>query len=74
MAESVERLIGQADAVIGIVGDEEVSPWVVKELETGLAAAKPSVAFFPEGTSPTGLPKRVELRPFQQLVAGLKID
>jgi putative ABC transport system ATP-binding protein len=52
---SVERLITRCNAVVAVVGDDEVSPFVLGELELALVASKPAIALVAEGASPAGL-------------------
>ncbi len=79
--ETIERLISSADAVVGIVGDDDVSPWVISELKTGIASGKRSFTLLPSGTSSEGLPSSVEARHIvkndaaslaTELISGLK--
>jgi hypothetical protein len=60
LSEAVQRMISKSDAVIGIVGEDEVSPFVIDELRVGVAAAKPSGVLLPEGNSGMELPDSVE--------------
>lgn len=52
-------MMRQADAVIGLVGADEASPWVVGELSAAQAAAKPVLALVMHGNSDTGSPNAI---------------
>jgi hypothetical protein len=57
--EALLRMIARSDAVIGLVEGDEVSPWVSAEMQTAMAAAKPTVALLGSGASGIGLPDEV---------------
>ena len=57
--EALKRMISQADAVVGLVGDDEISPWVSAELEAAVAADKPAFAFLSPQASTVGIPSAV---------------
>ena len=59
--EAVRRMILQADAVVGIVGGAEISPFVNAELRAAAAADKPSVALVSRENSGVGLPENILL-------------
>lgn len=59
--EALQRMIAQSDAVVGLVGEDEVSPWVSAEMQTGMAAAKPTLALLGSGASRAGLPGNVRM-------------
>lgn len=59
--EALQRMIAQSDAVVGLVGEDEVSPWVSAEMQTGMAAAKPTLALLGRSASPAGLPGNVRM-------------
>lgn len=58
-SEWSKRMISRADAVIGLVGDDEISPWVSAELEAAVAADKPAFALLPPQASAVGIPSAV---------------
>jgi hypothetical protein len=57
--EALKRMISQADAVVGLVGDDEIGPWVSAELEAAVAADKPAFALLSTQASTVGIPKAV---------------
>ena len=59
--EAVRRMILQADAVVGIVGDAEISPFVNDELRAAAAAVKPSVVLVSRENNGAGLPENIQL-------------
>jgi hypothetical protein len=58
-SEAVQRMIAQSDAVIGLVGSDEISPFVIDELGAAVASAKPSVVLLPADNSGVELPSSV---------------
>lgn len=58
-ADAVTRLISQADAVVGLVGEDEISPWVSWELEAAVAADKSAFVLLSPQASGAGLPSNV---------------
>ena len=58
-ADAVRRLIAQADAVLAIVGDNEISPWVRDELGAALSWDKPAIALLWPEASAAGIPAEV---------------
>jgi hypothetical protein len=58
-SETLERMIAQSDAVVGLVGEDEISPWVSAEIKTALASSKPSLVLLTAGASSIGLPSEV---------------
>ncbi len=64
--ESLRRMIAQSDAVVGLVGDDEISPLVSADLDVATSAGKAVLALMPSGTSAAGIPTgvhKVELNP-----------
>lgn len=59
--EALQRMIARSDAVIGLVEGDEVSPWVSAELQSAMAAAKPTVALLGTSTTSAGLPQDVPM-------------
>ena len=59
--EAVRRMILQADAVVGIVGGAEISPFVNDELWAAAAADKPSVVLVSRENSGAGLPDNIQV-------------
>lgn len=59
--EGLQRMIAQSDAVVGLVGEDEVSPWVSAEMQVAMAAAKPTLALLGSGASRAGLPGNVRM-------------
>jgi hypothetical protein len=60
LGDAVQRMISKSDAVVGIVGEDEVSPFVIDELGAGVASAKPAMVLLREGVAGTELPGSVE--------------
>jgi hypothetical protein len=58
-ADAVRRLIAQTDAVVALVVDDEISPWVSDELVAALALDKPAFALLSPQASGTGIPNEV---------------
>ena len=50
-SEAVRQMLSRADSVIGLVTEQEASPFVVDELQAALAADKPALALVPVGSS-----------------------
>jgi hypothetical protein len=57
--DALKRMISQADAVVGLVGEDEISPWVSAELEAAVAADKPAFVLLPPQASTAGIPSAV---------------
>ena len=58
-SEALRRMIWQSDAVVGFVGEDEISPWVSAEIEAAAAAGKPAFVLLAPGTSGAGIPSDV---------------
>jgi hypothetical protein len=58
-ADGLKRMISQADAVVGLVGEDEISPWVSSELEAAVAEGKPTFALLSPEASKVGIPSAV---------------
>lgn len=54
--ESLREMLVRSDAVVGLVAEEEASPWVIDELRAASAADKPSLVLLKQGSSGVGLP------------------
>jgi hypothetical protein len=59
-AETVRRMISKADAVVGVIGEDEVSPFVIEELRTAEASAKPMIALLSPDRGGVELPDSVK--------------
>lgn len=59
--DAIRRLIAQADAVVGLVADDELSPWVRDELASALSSDKPAFALLAPQASGAGLPSEVRV-------------
>jgi len=57
--DTLRRMIAQSDAVVGLAGEEEISPWVGAEIEAAVASSKPAWLLIAEGASTGGLPSNV---------------
>jgi len=64
LSDALKRMISQADAVVGLIGDDEISPWVSQELETAVGQDKPAfVLLSPQANAiavPSGV-RRIEI-------------
>src|SRR5665213_2513390 len=75
--DSVRRMISKADAVVGLFGEDDVSPFVISELKFAAASAKPSFVLLPEGKGSGEVPdkaKKVHFEidgPHASILAGL---
>ena len=58
--ESFARMVSRADAVVGIVGESDISPWVRQEMFAAISNEKPTLAILMPGASESGLLERVE--------------
>jgi hypothetical protein len=59
-SETLRRMIAQSDAVVGLAGDQEISPWVSAEIKAALASSKPAWVLCAESASTVGLPSEVQ--------------
>lgn len=74
LTESIRQMLARSDAVIGLVGESDPSPWVIDEMKVAEAADKPSVILAPMGRSnftgvdlPRGIQRyEIDLRSFEQ--------
>ena len=57
--EALQRMIAQSHAVVGLVGDDEISPVVSGEINAAVASSKPALVLLPTGTSRVKLPSNV---------------
>ena len=57
--DALRRMMAQSHAVVGLVGEEEISPWVSGEIKTAVASSKPALVLLPTGTSRVKLPSNV---------------
>ncbi|MBQ0961729.1 TIR domain-containing protein [Ideonella sp. 4Y11] len=62
--EALANMIARADAVVTLVGDDDMSPWVSAEMSHALASDKPTLALFNERAATPRLPEGVQTRPF----------
>ena len=58
-SETVRRMMTKSDAVVGLICEDETSPWVSDEIKAALALSKPALALLGEGASSVGLPEIV---------------
>jgi hypothetical protein len=56
-SDALKRMISQADAVVGLVGEDEISPWVSAEIKAAVASEKPAFALLAPGSFSAGIPK-----------------
>lgn len=64
MQESLANMMARADAVVTLLSEDEVSPWVSAELGLALAADKPTLALLSETAQTPRLPEGVQVRHF----------
>lgn len=57
--DAVKRMIAQSDAVVALITDDEISPWVRDELAAASTSDKPSFALLSRQASGAGLPGAV---------------
>jgi hypothetical protein len=55
-SEALRRMIAQADAVVGLVSEDEISPWVSAELKAAEASSKPALVLLAADASGIKLP------------------
>lgn len=58
--EAIQRMLREADAVVGIVSDDQVSPWVATELSVATKTEKPTFALFTEACPVSDFPNSVQ--------------
>jgi hypothetical protein len=58
-SEALQRMMAQSDAVVGLVCEDEISPWVSAEIQAAVASAKPALVLVAVGVSTAGLPSDV---------------
>ncbi|MCS6290879.1 MAG: TIR domain-containing protein [Nitrospira sp.] len=62
LTAAIKKLIRESDAVIGVIGSEYPSPYVIDEMKTATAQDKPVVTFLPDNIdSPLGLSSDVQM-------------
>lgn len=64
-AEALQNMIATSDAVIGLIGDDQVSPFVTSEIDFAIASAKPTLALVSTDAGSVKLPSEIELQQFQ---------
>ncbi len=62
-SEVLQRMIAQSDAVVGLVSEDDISPWVSEEIQAAVALGKPALVLAAAGVSTAGLPS--DVRPLQ---------
>jgi hypothetical protein len=60
MSEALRRMMEQCDVVIGLLCEDEISPWVSDEIKTAVTSSKPTFVLLPAGASSVELPKGVQ--------------
>ena len=55
-SEALRRMITQADTVVGLIGEDDISPFVSAELKAAAASSKPVLVLLAAGASSVGLP------------------
>jgi len=58
-SEALRRMMTQSDTVVGLVGEDVISPWVSSEIKAAVASSKPALVLFAAGASSAGLPSNV---------------
>ncbi len=59
--ETLSGMIVKSDAVVGVIGDTEVSPWVAMELGMASGLAKPTLALLTPEAGDLKLPRQVQV-------------
>ena len=59
-SESVKQMLRNADAILSLVGEGDMSPWVRSELENAVACEKPAFALVPPGSASVGILQQVK--------------
>jgi TIR domain len=55
-SDALRRMVTQSDAIVGLVGEDEISPWVSAEIKAAVASSKPALVLLANGASSAGLP------------------
>jgi TIR domain/YEATS family len=55
-SEALRRMITQSDTVVGLIGEDEISPWVSAELKAAAASSKPALVLLATDSSGVKLP------------------
>jgi hypothetical protein len=58
-SEALSRMMVKSDAVLGLVCEDEISPWVSGEIKAAVASSKPALVLLASGASSAGLPSDV---------------
>ena len=53
------KMLRNSDAILSLVGEGDMSPWVRSELENAVACEKPAFALVPPGSASAGIPQQV---------------
>jgi TIR domain/YEATS family len=62
--EALGRMMAQSDAAVGLVCEDEISPWVSSEIKAALAASKPTLVLLGPSASNVKLPSDVKTLTF----------
>jgi hypothetical protein len=57
--EALRKMISKSDAVVGIIGDDQPTPFMVAEIEESVASGKPTIVLAAKDGNFTGIPKSV---------------
>lgn len=57
---AVKQMLTKCDAVLSLVGEEDISPWVRSDLDKAIEFGKPAFAFVPPGGVIRGIPSQVQ--------------
>jgi hypothetical protein len=61
--EELRRMMEQCDAVVALVGDDDISPFVAADIKAALASSRPTLVLRPAGSSRAELPSDVRVLP-----------
>jgi hypothetical protein len=60
-SETLQRMMAQSAAIVGLVCEDEISPWVSAEIQVAVGMAKPALVVVPAGVSIAGLPREARI-------------
>jgi TIR domain/YEATS family len=60
-SEALQRMMSQSDAVVGLVGEDDISSLVSADIQAAIASAKPTFAVITTGATSITLPRDVHI-------------
>jgi hypothetical protein len=60
-SEALQRMMSQSDAVVGLVGEDDISSLVSSDIQAAIASAKPTFAVITTGAASITLPQDVHI-------------